>query len=136
MKLVENKLQGTNITFKKFRTQWDDWFPHLEKYDYYKNITYRGGYASKLSRQIQEQINKIDSGKYETENFNLDSSVEFKEEHLDNAKKTRKIYTDEKRNKHTIMIGIFFNPPHSSLRETKFPKQSLEMILPRPSGSQ
>ncbi|RLG14718.1 MAG: hypothetical protein DRN66_01250 [Candidatus Nanohalarchaeota archaeon] len=99
LKLVENKLEGTNITFKEFRKQWDDEFPHLEKYDYYKNVTYRGGYSSNLSRQIEQEIERVDSGEYDNEAFNLDRTIELKEEYLDSAKKTRKIYTDKKRNK-------------------------------------
>ncbi|MCK5477038.1 MAG: hypothetical protein KAI55_03895 [Candidatus Aenigmarchaeota archaeon] len=93
LKLVENKLHGTDTTFKEFRKQWDDWFPHLEQYDYFKNITYRGGYASKLSRQINEEINKVDSGKYDNDDFKEieeKSGVEFKD-----AKKELGGWTDK-----------------------------------------
>ncbi|MCK5176719.1 MAG: hypothetical protein KAQ92_03265, partial [Candidatus Aenigmarchaeota archaeon] len=99
LKLVENKLQGTDITFKEFRKQWDDWFPHLEQYDYFKNIIHSGGYASKLSRQINEEINKIDSGKYENEEFDLDSGVEFKKEYLKEEDKYIRTYVDKKGDK-------------------------------------
>ncbi len=58
-------LEGKQISFKTFRKQWDDWFPNLEHYDYSKNTSYIDADTDPLSRQISEQINRIDGQFYE-----------------------------------------------------------------------